>query len=101
MSTENQLKVRVLGTGCSPTYMEYWPRKLDVTEMTRTLRHPLATCLTLKVTIYSPHSGIHQPALLNFLPSLIHDLRKLDFGYRMRFLRDRGGTVVAESSAAP
>jgi hypothetical protein len=71
------------------------PRQLYVTEMTRTLRHPLATRLALEIPVYCSHSRVHQTAHLRFVGGLVHDLRILDFGDRVGFLATRKKNLSA------
>lgn len=66
--------------------MKYRTSQLDMSEMSRALRHAFSTGLTFKVSIYGSHPRVHQSS--NFRPvcGLVHHLRVLDFRDRVRFL---------------
>lgn len=66
--------------------MKNGPCKLDVTKMTRALRHPLTASLTLEISVDGTHARIHEATHLRLMGSLIHDLRMFDFCNRVRFL---------------
>lgn len=60
--------------------MEDRPCQFNVTKMTWTLSHPLATCLTLVVPVNRSHTRIRKPPHLCLVASFIHYLGELNFG---------------------
>jgi hypothetical protein len=68
------------------TDMEDGSGKFNVPEVARALRHALAAGLTLEVSVYCPQTGIHQTTSLRPLVILVHNLRELNLGDRVRFL---------------
>ena len=74
--TENEIR----------TGVENRPRKLNVTKVSRTFRHPLTTSLTLKVPIDGPQARIHQPAHLWLVSCFVHYFRVFNFRNGVRFL---------------
>ena len=73
------------------TRMKHRPRQLDMTEMTRTLRHTLSARLTLEVPIDRTQTRVHQTSNLGFMGRFVHDFRMFDLCDRVGFLsRNRG-----------
>jgi hypothetical protein len=67
--------------------MEDGASELDMTEVAGALGHALTAGLALEVAVDGAHLGVHEAANLGFLGDLIHDLRVLDLGDRIGFLR--------------
>ncbi|KAJ7051181.1 hypothetical protein C8F01DRAFT_1176133, partial [Mycena amicta] len=67
------------------TWVENGARKLNVAEVTWTFRHPLATRLTLEVTVDGSHAGVHKAAHLGFTGGLVHDFGVFYLRHRVRF----------------
>ena len=70
--------------------MEDWPRQLDMTEVSRTLRHTLSTRLALEIPIDSTQPRIHQTTSLRLMSGLIHYFRMLNLRDGVRFLEAQG-----------
>ena len=60
------------------TWVENWPRKLDVPKMPWALRYPLTTCLTLEVPVRRTHARVIQATDFKFMSGFVHDFRMLD-----------------------
>jgi hypothetical protein len=67
--------------------MEHRTSQFDVSEVSRTFRHAFTASLTFEVAVYCSHSRIHQSSNFWTVCCLIHNLRVLHFGHRVRFLR--------------
>jgi hypothetical protein len=60
--------------------------QLDVTKMTRALRHSFAASLTFEVPIDGTHARVHQSSNLGPMGCLVHDFGMFDFGDGVSFL---------------
>jgi hypothetical protein len=74
--------------------MKYGTCKFDVAKMPRALCHTLATGCALEVAVDGAHAWILEASFFRTLGGLVHYLRKLNFGDRVRFL-GRRTTIVS------
>ena len=69
------------------TWMEDRPGQLYMTKMTWTLRHPLSTCLALKVPVDSAKTRVHQASHLWLMRGFVHNFGMFNLSYGIRFLQ--------------